>query len=175
MLAPSMPHTRPGRLGVRLRRRRAGGLGLGTRPHGADGPRAAHALGDGLQDVDLDHDLGDFGLVRGIPSLGEPWASETRDMELDLLAQMHLLLREYGWEPDHESTEYIDGGVYYWTHPDCEVEITTARDGVPALWAEWTGEVRDLYYLNRETDADGTNFSDSVDGLRTRLQELAKK
>jgi hypothetical protein len=29
----------------------------------ADGPAAAHALRDGLQDVDLDHDLGadDFG------------------------------------------------------------------------------------------------------------------
>src|SRR5262245_44619144 len=48
--------TRPGPwVGLR---RRAGGLGLRARLDGTDGPTAAFALRDGLQDVDLDHDLG---------------------------------------------------------------------------------------------------------------------
>jgi hypothetical protein len=80
-------------------------------------------------------------------------------MKLDPLAQMHLLLREHGWEPE-ESAADEGGTVYYWTHVGCDSEITTAATvDVPAAW----------FIAGQEPPA-----STSVEDLRRRLQELAE-
>jgi hypothetical protein len=49
---------------------------------------------------------------------------------MDPLAEMHLLLREHGWEP-----ECLDNSSYWrWYQAGCDSWFTTSRDGAPAYW-----------------------------------------
>jgi hypothetical protein len=59
-----------------------------------------------------------------------------RTVDWNEIAEMHLVLREYGWEPKAGSP-FFD--LWYWTHPDHTLQILTDREirRWHARW--WTG------------------------------------
>ena len=84
---------------------------------------------------------------------------------MDPLAEMHLLLREHGWEPKHELLDGVDN-VWFWTLTGHPFVIMTYRDDAgPVGWAEYKG--RDGY-PSGEAIRDG-----HVEELSALLQALA--
>jgi hypothetical protein len=101
-------------------------------------------------------------------------------MKLDPLAEMHLLLREHGWEPDAPEPWFGRPSQFFWQHTDyqknywhqeadCQnhTAFLTDRDG----WrvAEVTGAKEIGYCAGYEGKA-----NPSIAALRRRLKQLAK-
>jgi hypothetical protein len=89
------------------------------------------------------------------------------------LAEMHLILREHGWEPE---MEYGNGPAYWvWTRQVDDYAIFTAplpddtgREWPGQLWSESGGSI--AHYLSRTRPPE---MYFTVAGLRHRLKELA--
>jgi len=82
---------------------------------------------------------------------------------MDRLTEMHLLLREHGWEPEVATS----GSWWDWTLAGCLVVIETYRIGESAAWAEGT------QFVGGVLVAKSTHRT--VAGLRRRLQKLAEQ
>ena len=71
---------------------------------------------------------------------------------MDPLTEMHLLLREHGWEPENNRSAYL------WTRAGCPKQIQTFRVGNLTEWLAFPGG----------------RLSQGVTSLRKRLKQLAK-
>ena len=83
---------------------------------------------------------------------------------MDKLTEMHLMLREAGWEPELDTDTFYQVPFWRWTRPDDPdlPELTTGMDHdmepPVAIWFE-------------SPERSGVD----VDSLRARLQELAQQ
>ena len=93
-------------------------------------------------------------------------------MKLDPLAEMHLILREHGWVPEHETwwaedDDDEDTDYWDWSHPDR-----------PDAWFRTIAEKGDERWSSGPrptTSAREIVVGNTVASLRRRLRELAKK
>ena len=84
--------------------------------------------------------------------------------KLDPLVEMHLLLREHGWEPELQPTNG-ECGAWWWSRPDTECFFETWEDPEDGdFWIFETG--------NGPKVRGG--IGRSVAGLRRRLKQLAR-
>jgi hypothetical protein len=77
-------------------------------------------------------------------------------MELDALADMHLLLREHGWEPDNTYDK-----MWWWTLPGCASQIVTYSEPKPGASESREGKRQRRYR--------------TVAALRLRLEQLSPR
>jgi hypothetical protein len=92
---------------------------------------------------------------------------------MDPLAEMHLLLREHGWEPESDESIPLNfpdvTAAWNWRHPQHpEKEIQTVE------WCEWS-DTNDRTHPAQKPSwtITGRDKSTSVASLRRRLKELA--
>jgi hypothetical protein len=78
-----------------------------------------------------------------------------QEMTLDLLAQMHLLLREHGWEPDSDH--------FRWTLAGFSAKMC-------AFWLPNKEGVHCLEFIGSQV----RHVHTSIAALRRRLKELAR-
>jgi hypothetical protein len=97
-----------------------------------------------------------------------------RNVKRRPLAQMHLLLRRYGWKPEH-----YDAGIHiwYWRRRGLkETRFTTRNWNRKPRWSE-EQPVHTRYGTHWRSPGGqyGEQFFYDVDSLRARLKELAQK
>jgi hypothetical protein len=86
---------------------------------------------------------------------------------MDPLAEMHLLLREHGWEPRFNSRGYR-WMFWKWTRPGCDWTVVTVRDYRDPEDTRWQ-----IVYGRAWRSFSGEPRGFRVAGLRRRLEELA--
>ena len=86
------------------------------------------------------------------------------------LAEMHLLLREHGWEPEQPEPWLAGADKYGWRHTDYkgDVEFLTSREGWYEVEVCAAG-------TEDESRAHNGRPETSVASLRRRLKQLVKK
>jgi hypothetical protein len=102
------------------------------------------------------------------------------------LAQMHLLLREHGWEPEAKDDDDLNRNCWIWTHPslpDRSIHTRGPDDWsarYPELGPGYMGPLWDERHPNPTEQRRLTRLFKSpryngVAGLRSRLKELAPR
>jgi hypothetical protein len=89
-----------------------------------------------------------------------------QEVSLDPLAQMHLLLREHGWEPECHNSSSGKAAFWSWSHPERPGHFfeTSSRG---------TATESDPNVLEPNDVGIAYNATYDLDGLRHRLKQLA--